>query len=90
METKEEDQFTRSTKGGRRRASGSAIGPAASSMAPFIGSGGEGGREREKREPNPGRFLEKQQVRGKFKYFSQHSRSPHRRHSEELEEVTGT
>lgn len=50
---------------------------------------GEGNREKS-REPNPGRFLEKQQVRGKFKYFSQHSRSPHRRHSEESEEVTGT
>jgi hypothetical protein len=65
-------------------------------MAPFIwgggeeSGGGEGGTGKKNREPNPGRFLEKQQVRGKFKYFSQHSRSPHRRHSEESEEVTGT
>lgn len=51
---------------------------------------GEDENRAKRREPNPGRFLEKQQVRGKFKYFSQHSRSPHRRHSEEMEEVTGT
>jgi hypothetical protein len=32
---------------------------------------------------------EKQQIRGKLKYFSQYSLSPHRRHSKGLEEVTG-
>lgn len=39
----------------KKRAGGSVVGPVASPMAPFVGSGGGMGRGREK-EANPGRI----------------------------------
>lgn len=55
------------TKGDRKGAGGSAVGPVASPMAPFIGSGGweRRGEEGSKTQAE----FEKQQVRGKVQVF---------------------
>lgn len=54
----------------KKRAGGSAVGPVASPMAPFVGRGGGGKREGEGSKPRQN--LRSSRLRGKFKYFSQH------------------